>query len=186
MEKQKEMKSKKYNARYIISVGMFTAILAVLSQLSIPMPTGVPITLQTFGFALAGYVLGWKLGSVSTFIYVLLGVVGVPVFANFKGGLQMLVGTTGGFIFGFFFLVICCGLTKKMKNKIGIICISVLGLLICHLLGVIQFKIISMRTLMESFLLVSMPYLVKDVISVLFAYLCKKILLRNMQIMKNT
>lgn len=182
MERQKGMKYQKSNTRSIVLVGMFTAILAALSQVSIPLPTGVPVTLQTLGFALAGYFLGWKFGCVSTFIYILSGTVGVPVFANFKGGLQVLVGTTGGFIFGFFFLVICCGLTKKMKNKMGIICLSILGLFICHLLGVLQFMIISERTFLQSFLMVSMPYLIKDIILVLLAYLCKKTLAHHYRI----
>ena len=85
MEKTKE----------IVCAGMFTAVLVILSQLAIPMPTGVPITLQTFAVALTGVVLAWKLGLASTIIYILLGTVGVPVFSEFSGGLHVLVGYTG-------------------------------------------------------------------------------------------
>ncbi|MCA5010971.1 biotin transporter BioY, partial [Clostridioides difficile] len=70
---------------------MFAAVLAVISQLSIPMPTGVPITIQIFGVALIGTVLGWKLGFLATLIYILLGAVGLPVFSNFRGGIQFLL-----------------------------------------------------------------------------------------------
>ena len=76
----------KISTKTIVTVGMFTAVLSVLSILTIPMPTGVPVTLQTFAMALCGYVLGWKKGTSSTLIYILLGTVGVPVFAGMTGG----------------------------------------------------------------------------------------------------
>ena len=66
----------------IIYIAVFTAIIAVLAQISIPMPGGVPMTMQTFAVPLAGIVLGAKRGTISTLIYVLLGFIGVPVFAG--------------------------------------------------------------------------------------------------------
>ena len=75
-----------------------TAIIAVLSQITIPLPTHVPVTLQTFAVALAGYFLGWKGGAVSALVYGLLGAIGVPVFAGWSGGFSVIVGYTGGFI----------------------------------------------------------------------------------------
>ena len=68
-------------------IAMFTTLIAVLAQVSIPLPGGVPLTLQTFAVPLAGLILGAKRGTVSALLYVLLGAVGVPVFANFTGGL---------------------------------------------------------------------------------------------------
>lgn len=100
MKKDKEGNTK-ITTKDIVGVGMFAAVLAVLSQISIPMPSGVPITLQTFAVALAGVVLAWKLGTASVLVYILLGAVGVPVFAGFTGGAQALVNYTGGFIWGF-------------------------------------------------------------------------------------
>lgn len=76
----------KISTKTIATVGMFTAVLSVLSILTIPMPTGVPVTLQTFAMALCGYVLGTKRGTASTVLYILLGTVGVPVFAGMTGG----------------------------------------------------------------------------------------------------
>ena len=61
----------KISTKTIVTVGMFTAVLAVLSILQIPMPTGVPITLQTFAMALCGYVLGWQLGISATLLYMI-------------------------------------------------------------------------------------------------------------------
>ena len=74
--------------RDVVLTGMFAALLTAISQLSLPMPTGVPITIQAFGVALCGAVLGWKRGALATLVYILLGAVGLPVFANFQGGLR--------------------------------------------------------------------------------------------------
>ena len=66
-------------------IGVVTAVIVIMAQISIPMPLGVPMTMQTFAITLAGIILGSKKGAVASLIYVLLGAVGVPVFANFSG-----------------------------------------------------------------------------------------------------
>ena len=63
-------------------IGVVTAVIVIMAQISIPMPLGVPMTMQTFAITLAGIILGSKKGAVASLIYVLLGAVGVPVFAN--------------------------------------------------------------------------------------------------------
>ena len=83
-----------FTTREMVLAGMFAAVMAVISQLSIPMPTGVPVTIQVFGVALVGAVLGWRLGLCSMLVYILIGAVGLPVFANFGGGIKSLVGLT--------------------------------------------------------------------------------------------
>lgn len=154
----------------IVSVGMFAAVLAVLSQIAIPMPTGLPITLQTFAVALTGVVLSWRLGTASTLVYILLGAVGVPVFAEFSGGIQILLNYSGGFIWGFIMMALLCGIGTQMKNKIGGTLLSIVGLFACHLFGVIQFMIVMKMGFLESFLMASAPYLIKDVISVILGF----------------
>ena len=90
--------SNRISVKNIVLAGMFAAFLAVMSQVSLPMPTGVPITVQVFAVALVGVILGWKRGVLAVLVYILIGAVGVPVFANFKGGLSVLTGLTGGYI----------------------------------------------------------------------------------------
>lgn len=109
----------KISTKTIVTVGMFTAVLAVLSILQIPMPTGVPITLQTFAMALCGYVLGWQSGVAATLLYIVLGTVGVPIFAGMSAGPGVLFGYTGGFIFGFIFLTLLCGISVRRKKSGG-------------------------------------------------------------------
>ena len=78
---------------------LFAALIAICSWISIP--TAVPFTLQTFAVFLALGVLGGKLGTLSVAVYLLLGAVGLPVFAGFQGGLGALLGATGGYLAGF-------------------------------------------------------------------------------------
>ena len=163
-------KTQSISTKKIVLTGMFAAVLAVMSQLSIPMPSGVPITLQTFGVALTAYVLGWKLGVAATAVYILVGAVGAPVFSNFQGGFPVLVGMTGGFIWGFLLMVLLCGFGVAQKNKALTALFSIAGLVVCHFLGVLQFMAVSGRGFAESALLVSVPYLVKDVVSIGVAY----------------
>lgn len=163
-------KNQKVTTKAIIMIGMFAAVLAVLSQLSIPMPSGVPITLQTFAVALTAYVLGSRHGCAATVVYILLGAVGVPVFAGFSGGVGVLTGMTGGFIWGFIFMVLLCGIGMSQKNKAVLVILSAAGLAICHFLGIIQFMAVSGNGFAASAMMVSVPYLVKDVASVVIAY----------------
>ena len=90
--------SKTYDMVYI---AIFAVLMAICSWISIPMT--VPFTLQTFGVFMAVGVLGGKKGTLAVLIYILLGAIGVPVFAGFSGGIGILLNTTGGYIVGFFF-----------------------------------------------------------------------------------
>ena len=103
------MKKSKLTTKQIVLTGMMTAVLAVLSIVTIPLPTGVPVTLQTFAMAFCGYVLGWKLGGASSALYLILGAIGVPVYAGMSGGFGALLGPAGGFIFGFIPMAMLCG-----------------------------------------------------------------------------
>lgn len=110
-------KSAKFTTREIVFVGMFAAVLAVISQISLPMPTGVPITIQVFGVALVGAVLGAKLGTMATVVYVLLGAVGLPIFANFHGGISALAGITGGYIWAWPFMTFYVESIQRYRIK---------------------------------------------------------------------
>lgn len=164
------MNKKKLSIKDIVIAGMFTAIIAVLSIISIPTPFGIPVTLQTFAIALCGYVLGWKLGLFSTVIYILVGAIGLPIFAGFSSGFGALFGMTGGFIWGFLFLAVLCGLQANSGNKVVSITLGLLGLIICHILGIVQFSLVTSTSLLKSFFIVSSSFLIKDIISIAGAY----------------
>lgn len=155
--------------RKAVYIAVFAALIAVMAQISIPLPSGVPVTLQTFAIAFAGFFLGWKYALASMAIYVALGAVGVPVFAGFTGGAYKLVNVTGGFIWGFFALAMMSGLRDCSKEKILPVLCSLVGLALCHLAGVAQYSALTGNALGASALVVSVPYIAKDVLSVLLA-----------------
>ena len=162
--------SAKKNTLNLVTAALFTALTAVCSQIAVPMPTQVSLTLQTFAVALCGYVLGIKWGLASIITYIILGTVGVPLFSGFKGGPQVLFGPSGGFIFGLILFVLLCGVSLLIKNKALKLVLGLGGLLVCHILGIIQFAVVYKTDIISSFLMVSAPYLIKDVISVAAAF----------------
>ncbi len=170
------MNQQAISTKSLVTIGMFTALVAVLSILEIPSPTGVPFTLQTFAIALCGFVLGFKQGTLCVFLYVLLGAIGVPIYAGMTGGLGKLLGVTGGFLFGFIPMATLCGLKKDSSNKVLPILLGLIGLILCHILGSLQFSLImtaknnSEISFISAVLTVSVPYLAKDILSVIGAY----------------
>lgn len=157
------------STKHIILIGMFAAILAVMSQLSIPMPSGVPATIQVFAVALCGSVLGWKLAPVSMLVYILVGIIGVPVFANLGAGPGVLFGKTGGFIMGYPFMALLCGFSQKASCFWQRLLLCLSGLIICHLCGILQYSFLTNITFPAAAFLISLPYILKDSILVAVA-----------------
>lgn len=164
-----------------VFIGVMAAVLAVLSQISIPMPTGVPVTLQTFAVALCGCVLGPVLGTAAVGVYLALGMVGVPVLAGFGGGFGSFLGVTGGFLWGFLPMAVLCGLGSRAANKLIVLLLELAGLLACHLCGVVQFSLVMSASFWQAFLTASAPYLIKDVISIILAYFAAMVIVSRIK-----
>ena len=176
---------KKLKALDLAYIGIFTAIIAVCSWISIP--TTVPFTLQTMAVFLALGMLGGRNGFFSVLAYILLGAVGVPVFAGFKGGIAALLGNTGGYIVGFLLLAgVYWFMTSLLGNKIYIKAIAmVLGLLVCYAFGTAWFMLVYIKangavSLMTVLGWCVFPFLLPDAIKLavalsLSAYLAKYI-----------
>ena len=101
--------------------------------------------------------------------YIALGACGVPVFAGFTGGAYKLVALTGGFVWGFLPLVALCGAAGSDMKRPSSLLLALLGLAVCHMIGVGQFALVTGNPLGASALAVSVPYIAKDVLSVLLA-----------------
>ncbi len=168
-----------FTTRRLALTGLFAAVAVVTSLLSIPMPNGVAITLQTFGMAFIGYVLGPG-GVWSVLIWMLLGAVGLPVFAGFKGGIQTILSFTGGFIIGFLFLAGLSGLGAKTKKWLPAIVLGLAGLAITHLLGIVHYMRLTGLSFAPAALVMSVPYLPKDIISVILAWLIGRAVRRRL------
>lgn len=157
--------------RNLTFTALFVAMLAVCAQITVPMPSGVAFTLQTFGVALCGYLLGPKYGTLAMLVYLLLGAVGVPVFSGFRGGFQVLAGKTGGYILGFLPMAALCGLAALGKRKLPGFLWGLPGLLVCHLFGVLQIMLLAGGGFWALMAVYSLPYLLKDVLSLAAAAL---------------
>ena len=164
--------SNRISVKNIVLAGMFAAFLAVMSQVSLPMPTGVPITVQVFAVALVGVILGWKRSVLAVLVYILIGAVGVPVFANFKGGLS---GLTGGYIIAWPVMTILCGIQPKTQNtKLNValnIILSLVGLAVCESVGALQWALLSGSDLKGIIIYSLTAFVPKDIILTVLAVL---------------
>ena len=159
MTQVKERNAQRDSIMNICYIGVFVALIVVMAQISIPMPAGVPMTLQTLIIPLAGIILGKGRGTIAALIYVLLGAVGVPVFAGFAGGLGIVLGVTGGFIVSFPLMAFAAGLGYEKNQKFGIWIGLVLGAVLNYLIGTIWFAIVTGSSLMAGFTACVLPFI---------------------------
>lgn len=126
----------------LVYVAVGAALIAVCSWISIPMT--VPFTLQTFAVFFLMAALGGKRGTAAVLVYILLGAVGLPVFAGFSGGIGVLLGSTGGYIFGFLLLgLIYLLMTKLFGEKLPVVIAAlVIGLAVCYAFGTAWFMLV--------------------------------------------
>jgi biotin transporter BioY len=117
LPKQKEdMKREQLTTRGMIYASMFGALTAIGALISIPLQP-VPVTLQTLFLYLAGSLLGGRVGALSQIIYVILGVIGLPVFSGGKAGLGVFLGPTGGYLLGFIAGAFVTGKIVEAREK---------------------------------------------------------------------
>lgn len=140
MEYIKDTDSNK--TRDIVYMSVFTAMISICSWISIP--ASIPFTLQTMGVFTTVGLLGGKRGTLTILTYILLGAIGVPVFAGFTGGISVLLGTTGGYIMGFLLsALLMWGIETIMgRNQIVLAFSMVAGLIVCYVFGTAWFMMI--------------------------------------------
>ena len=170
------------SSRDVAYVATGVALMTVCAWISIPVGD-VPFTLQTFAVSVIGMLLGWKRGFAAVAIYILAGLVGIPVFAGFRAGVQAIAGPTGGYIVGFLFAVTVSGLCKllPLKNKTvrttAAFAGMLLGLIVCYLFGTLWFLgVYAKKTGVEIGLSAALmtcvvPYIVPDLVKTALAAL---------------
>ena len=150
---------------------LFAAITAVCSQIVIPLPSMVPISLSLLAVNLSGALLGAYGGSASQIVYLLLGAVGVPVFSQFRGGLGVLAGPTGGYIIGYIFSALIVGLVAQRFGRSfwRLVAGMVLGTAACYIFGTAWFMVLTGKGLIVALSACVLPFLPGDAVKIALA-----------------
>ena len=167
----------------MVYIALFACLMAICSWISIP--GEVPFTLQTMGVFLAIGLLGGKRGTLAVLVYILMGVVGLPVFSGFSGGIGKLVGVTGGYIVGVLAsALVMWAMEALLGKKKSVLALSmVIGLLVCYAFGTAWFMVLYTSskgaiTLGAVLGMCVIPYIIPDVIKIAVALLLTNILKR--------
>lgn len=156
------------DVRNMVKSGLFAALIGICAWITVPVG-GMVFTLQTFGIFLALLVLGGKWGTVSVCLYLLLGLVGLPVFSGFQGGIGVLFGPTGGYLPGFLLCALIYWLVTRLKgNRVFALC---LGTAACYGMACLWFLLIYKSTVFHLYVL---PYILPDILKMTAAFFLSK------------
>ena len=166
------MKQKKISVSEMALIAVMAAVTCIMGPLSIPIPFSVvPISLTNLAVYLAIYVLGCRRGTLSYLVYLLLGLVGVPVFSGFSGGVGKLFGPTGGYLLGFIFMALICGWAidhfscKLVPSFIGML----LGTVVCYAFGTAWLAYQANLTFMAALAAGVLPFIPGDLAKMVIA-----------------
>ena len=169
---------KKTDSKTMVFSALCTALFVICSWITVP--SAVPFTMQTFAVAFLSAFLGAKRGCISISTYILLGIVGIPVFSGFRSGLPAILDVTGGYVLGFFPFCILTGiLSKKSKRRFAALFLLMLaGLLACYLFGTLWYSYIYLsgtKSLLTAATICVFPFIIPDIIKIsLAAFMVKK------------
>jgi len=165
------MAATKTSIKGIVYASLFGALTAAGAFIVIPVPP-VPITAQTFFLNTAAVLLGGSLGALSQFIYVMLGVVGIPVFSGGKAGIGVIFGPTGGYLLGFIIAAFIIGKIAGAKRGAGIfwhIFAMLAGMVIIYSLGITQLALVAKISFKKALAIGVLPFIPGDIIKILLA-----------------
>lgn len=162
----------------LVLCGLFSALTAICSYINIPLGfTPIPMNLATLAVFLTGGLLGKKYGTLSIAVYILMGTVGVPVFAGFQSGVGVLAGPSGGFLIGYIAAAFITGLSmEKLASRDSALWISgmLAGQIVCYLSGSLWFMFITGTEIMATLLACVFPFILGDLIKIAISTLLIK------------
>lgn len=169
MTQEKTQSIRKTNTYAMAVTALMTAVTCILAPMSIPIGP-VPISLTNFAIYLSLYLLDWKKGTLSYFVYLLIGFAGLPVFSGFTGGIGKLAGPTGGYIIGFIPMAIIAGIiidnfSQRWIQLAGMI----FGTLLCYVLGTVWFCFQSGYTASAALAVCVIPFIPADLCKMVIA-----------------
>jgi len=148
-------------------------LIFLTARVSIPIPGNpVPFTLQNFGILVVGGALGMRRGGLAALLYVALGVVGLPFFAEGKGGLTVIIGATGGYLVGFIVAAALVGRLAELgwdRRIGGAIGATALGTAVIYAIGVPWLAVVTGLSASEAIATGLLPFLIGDVVKLLLA-----------------
>ena len=155
-------------------ISLMAALICALGPFTIPLPfSPIPLSLTHLPVFLSLYLLGWRSGTISYLIYLLIGLIGMPVFSGFAGGLGKLAGPTGGYLLGFIFMTVISGMIIEKTN--GRFLPSIIGMafgnIIVYLFGTGWLCLQMNLGLKEGFVLGVIPYIPGDLLKIIAAAL---------------
>ena len=156
---------------------LFAALTAICAWIAVPLPP-ISFTMQTFAVLLTLGVLGGRWGTVSILLYLLLGVVGLPVFTGFRGGISALLDPTGGFLWGFLLSGLAYWLTEKLGRLPAMVC----AMAVCYLCGSWWFSVYAGTDLWTAAMACVLPWLAPDAVKLALAHTMAKRIGRNARI----
>ncbi|MBS3126139.1 biotin transporter BioY [Candidatus Woesearchaeota archaeon] len=161
-----------------VFAALFAALTAAVAPFKIPLGfTPVPITLQTLVVLLAGAVLGSTYGALAMILYVLVGALGLPVFAGGGSGVGALLGPTGGYLFSYFIAAFVIGrMVEKKKNPtyLHYIIAMAVGTIVIYVLGAGQGMLVTGLPFPAILVGWVLPFLIGDAVKLLVAALIAK------------
>lgn len=163
--------NQKLSTRSMAQISLATALIIVVSQLSIPMPYGVPITGQTLIIPLVAIVFGEKKGVIASLLYLVIGSVGLPVFAGFTSGTSIVFGPTGGFLLSFPLMAFAAGYGEK-KNHLyfGLVC----GIIINFVFGMVMYSSVTNSSIAVAFTACVLPFIPTSIVKIIFVGIVSK------------
>ena len=168
-----EQKSKIY---FLATTAVMTALLCILAPVSIPVGP-VPISLATLIIYLSVYILGRKMATVSVAVYLIIGMVGVPVFSGFSAGVAKIAGPTGGYLIGYILLALVSGLAVDLfKNKVLQFVGFVIATALLYALGTVWFCIVTGSTVVAALGLCVLPFIPGDIAKIVIAMILGSVL----------
>ena len=160
---------RKITTQKMALVAIMTALTCILAPFSLPIGP-VPISLTNLVIYFSLYLLGWKLGTLSYVIYLLIGLVVVPVFSGFTAGPAKLFGPTGGYLIGFIPMAIIAGIViDKFTNRGIQILGMIVGTAICYAFGTAWFCFQSGYTVGAALAVCVIPFIPADLCKMVIA-----------------
>ncbi len=170
--------------RQMVLVAVMAAAICVVAPFTVPLPfTAIPITFANLMIYIAVFALGWKRGTLSCIIYLMIGMIGVPVFSGFSGGFGKFAGPTGGYIIGYVLQALAAGiivdavwnssLKRPLKAALYMLAL-LLGQIICYIFGTAWYMIqqeltFTVAATVSALSACVIPFIPGDVIKIIIA-----------------